>query len=65
MQEVDYLGRPAADYQEQQQQLVHAAFVPAGRSSSPDLALKGRAAELVALLEKQIGKDWPRSFLKV
>lgn len=52
------------DHREQQQLLVHGAFVPAGRSSSPVLALKGRVGELVALMEKQIAKDWPKSFLK-
>lgn len=58
------MGRPAAD-QRQQQPPAHGAFIPAGRSCSPDVTLRGRAGELVGLLDKQMAKDWPKSFLKV
>lgn len=67
VQEVDYLGRSPADQveQQQQQQLAHGQFVPAGRGSTQEALLRGRQQEMLTLLEKQLNKDWPNSFIKV
>jgi hypothetical protein len=63
MQEVDHMGRPLGNKQQQQQ--VLRPFIPAGRNSSPDVALKGQTADLLAGLEATLSKDWPQSFIKV
>lgn len=62
-QEVDYLGRPL--HSQQHQRRVR-AFIPAGRHSSPELLLRGRAAGgLLAALDASLSKAWPHSFIKV
>eukprot|EP00775_Hariotina_reticulata_P008919 gene8919-9096_t len=63
-QEVDFLGRMPADQVGQQQQLAHGEFVPAGRGSTQEAFLRGRQQEMLTLLEKQLNKDWPNSFIK-
>ena len=60
-QEVDHLGRPL--HQQPQQQLR--PFLPTGRNSSPDMLLRGQAADLLAGLDATLSKDWPQSFIKV
>jgi hypothetical protein len=61
LQEVDHMGRPLNSKQQQ----VLRPFIPAGRKISPDIALKGQTADLLADLESTLSKDWPQSFIKV
>lgn len=61
LQEVDHMGRPLNSKQQQ----VLRPFIPAGRNSSPGIALKGQTADLLAGLEAALSKDWPQSFIKV
>lgn len=63
LQEVDHLGRPRHEQQPRQQRVR--PFIPAGRNSSPDVLLKGQAADMLAGLDAALSKDWPHSFIKV
>jgi hypothetical protein len=65
VQEVDYLGRSPANQVGQRQQLAHGEFIPAGCGSSQETVLRGRQQEMLLLLEKQLTKEWPQSFIKV
>uniref|UniRef100_A0A383WNY4 Uncharacterized protein n=1 Tax=Tetradesmus obliquus TaxID=3088 RepID=A0A383WNY4_TETOB len=64
-QEVDHLGRVPSSQQQQRQLLVSGSFVPPGRSSSPVAALRAQSGDLLLQLERQLARDWPRSFMKV
>lgn len=65
LQEVDHLGRVPSSQQQQRQLLVSGSFVPPGRSSSPVAALRAQSGELLLQLERQLARDWPKSFMKV
>jgi hypothetical protein len=64
-QEVDHLGRVPSSQQQQRQPLVSGSFVPAGRSSSPVAGLRAQSSDMLLQLERQLSRDWPKSFMKV
>jgi hypothetical protein len=65
LQEVDHLGRAPGSQQQQRQLLLSGSFVPAGRSSSPVAGLRAQSGDMLAQLDQQLAKDWPKSFMKV
>lgn len=60
-QEVDFLGRPL----HQQLRAAQRPFIPAGRSGSPDVLLRGQMPEVLTRLHAQLTADFPASFVKV